>query len=69
MLNLKEEKKVENNKLLSLSFSFCFSPFLYTAYGKMGDQTLEKYVTDYMISENESSSNAIKAAEKIMERK
>jgi hypothetical protein len=33
----------------------------------MSDQRIEKHVTDYMISENESSPNAIKAAENIME--
>lgn len=32
----------------------------------MSNSIIEKNVTDYMISENETSSNAIKAAENIM---
>lgn len=33
------------------------------------NNNIGKHVTDYMISENESSPNAIKAADNIMERK
>lgn len=47
-----------------------FVPFFlfFSFFKKMSDNNIKKHVTDYMISENESSESATKSAESVMER-